>query len=105
MESMVAVGDPAGHVWESGCWVGVVPERSWELRRRDPVELISVFMYYNNLPDSEYRDPEQARRLAQQGDAAMERQNYEELTAVLYQLSALKIDREQRDSFSGTGLG
>lgn len=78
---------------------------SWELRRRDPVELISIFMYYNSLPEGDYRDPEKAQELIARGDGAVERQNYEELTAVLHQLSALRVDREQREDFSGTGLG
>ncbi len=78
---------------------------SWELRRRDPVALISSFMYYNGLQESAYRDPGKAQQLLEQGEHAIERQNYDELTAVLQQVAALEIDNEQRESFNGTGLG
>ncbi len=77
----------------------------WEVRRNDPVTLISSFYYYNNLPDEDYQDARKARVLLESADKAIERQNYKELLAVLQQVWSLVIDNEQRESFNGTGLG
>lgn len=77
----------------------------WEVRRNDPVTLISSFYYYNNLGDEHYKDPGKAREILEHADKAIERQNYKELLALLHQVWTLAKDNEQRDTFSGTGLG
>jgi molecular chaperone DnaK len=78
---------------------------SWEVRKDDPVTLISSYYYYNNLPDDRYRDPIKARHLLESADKAIERQNYKELLALLGQIWSLSFDNDQRESFNGTGLG
>jgi molecular chaperone DnaK len=77
----------------------------WEVRRNDPVTLISSFYYYNSLSDEHYREPHRARELLENADKAIERQNYQELLALLHQVWGLAIDNEQRETFNGTGLG
>jgi molecular chaperone DnaK len=77
----------------------------WEIRRNDPVTLISSYHYYNALPDESYRDPAKARDLLELGDKAIERQNYAELLALLGQIWSLALDNEERESYNGTGLG
>ncbi len=77
----------------------------WEVRKNDPVSLISSYYYYNNLGDEQYRDPQKAREYLEAADKAIERQNYKELLALLNQVWVQVIDNEQKDSFNGTGLG
>jgi len=77
----------------------------WEVRKNDPVSLISSYYYYDNLEDDQYRNPQKARELLQFADGAIERQNYKELLALLYQIWSLVLDNEQRENFHGTGLG
>jgi molecular chaperone DnaK len=77
----------------------------WEVRRNDPVTLISSYHYYNALPDESYKDAGKARDLLEAADKAIERQNYAELLALLGQIWSLALDNEERESFNGTGLG
>ena len=77
----------------------------WEVRRNDPVTLISSYHYWNSQPDEAFRDAKKARTALEGADKAIERQNYAELLALLGQVWSVAIDNEQRESFNGTGLG
>ena len=78
---------------------------TWDVRKNDPVMLISSFHYCDALPDEKFTDPKRARQYLEQSDKAIERQNYSELLAALSVVWALVIEDGKRDSFSGTGLG
>lgn len=78
---------------------------SWELNKHKPEVLINSYMYCDNLPDSSFSIPVRARDLLEKADHSIERQNYHELLAILYQIWELVIDPDEREKFSGTGLG
>ena len=78
---------------------------AWELNKHKPDRLISSFLYCDSLPDDSYTDVSKARDLLERADISIGRQNYDELRAILYQIWALIIDPDERENFSGTGLG
>lgn len=62
---------------------------SWDIQRKSPLVLTMIFLKFSAKPDDAFSNPVQARKLKAQGEKALERKNYEELTVVIYGLSAL----------------
>ncbi len=77
---------------------------SWEVRKKDPVQLIGLHHYYNMLSEDRFSDPGTARNYIDLADKAIERQNYNELLALIYKIDHLLIDQNAKDQFYGTGL-
>lgn len=77
---------------------------SWEVRRNDPASLISSYYYYCNEPQEKFTDYTAAQQYMDQGDKAIERQNYQELLVLLQRIHSLYIDDSIRQNFHGTGL-
>jgi molecular chaperone DnaK len=78
----------------------------WQLQQKDPYVVIMIFHHYADLSSNNYNNEEQAKRLIEMGEKALERKNYEELLSVCYRLHSL-LPPEKKDEFSikGTGIG
>ncbi len=77
---------------------------AWTINQNDPVFIINLFHYYQFLDD--YLDERKAKHYISLGEKALERQNYQELKSILYQLDALRPDEKRaEEKIKGTGLG
>jgi molecular chaperone DnaK len=75
----------------------------WQIRQKDPVTWIGIFHYYAGL--NNYKDERKAQDYRKIGESALQRQNYDELRAVVYGLHALLPPEERTDDpMKGTGL-
>jgi hypothetical protein len=64
-----------------------------------------IFHLIAAKPDNAFSSPSQAQKLKAQGEKALERQNYDELTAIIYGLYALLPQAGNEDvSAALTGL-
>jgi molecular chaperone DnaK len=82
---------------------------SQRLDWKRPEYVISLFYYYSNQHDR-YTDKSKAKKLIENGEKALERQNYDELRVVIVSLYHLLPEdtkgKEMRDGgFLGTGIG
>jgi molecular chaperone DnaK len=79
---------------------------TWKISQRDPMYVISLFHYYSDMQTNRYRDEVKAKKIIEMGEKALERRNYDELLAIIYQLFDL-LPPEQKDDFriKGTGIG
>lgn len=78
---------------------------SWEIQRKNPAVLAMIFHLIAAKPDNAFSSPSQAQKLKAQGEKALERQNYDELTAIIYGLYALLPQAGNEDvSAALTGL-
>lgn len=78
---------------------------SWDIQRKSPAVLAMIFHLIAAKPDSTFSSPSQAQKLKAQGEKALERQNYDELTAIIYGLHALLPQTGNEDvSAALTGL-
>lgn len=78
----------------------------WEIVRNKPSTWINNYYFYSNIPPNDYTNPQMAARFMEIGEKALERQNYEELKAAVYQLHNLMPDDKKTDQqLKGTGIG
>jgi molecular chaperone DnaK len=79
---------------------------SWKISQKDPTYIIGLFHYYADLQTLNYPDKAKAKKFIELGEKALERKNYDELLAVIYQLYEL-LPPDQKDDFKikGTGIG
>jgi molecular chaperone DnaK len=77
---------------------------AWTINQNDPSFIISLFHHFQFLDD--YLDPQKAKQYIALGEKALERQNYQELKSILYQLDSLRPDHKRaEEKIKGTGLG
>jgi molecular chaperone DnaK len=77
---------------------------AWTINQNDPSFIISLFHHYQFLDD--YMDERKAKHYISLGEKALERQNYQELKSIVYQLDALRPDaKREEERIKGTGLG
>lgn len=78
---------------------------AWEIRQHLPDTWISQYYYYAAIPTDDYTDPNNATRLKDAGERALERKNYEELKVIVNQLYRLTPDAKKPSELKGTGIG
>ncbi len=77
---------------------------AWIINQNDPQFIINLFHHYQFLDD--YLDERKAKHYINLGEKALERQNYQELKSIIYQLDALRPDEKRAEErIKGTGLG
>jgi molecular chaperone DnaK len=78
----------------------------WEIVRNKPATWINNYYFYAGIPPNDYTNPQMAARFMEIGEKALERQNYEELKAAVYQLhNLMPDDKKANDQLKGTGIG
>lgn len=77
---------------------------AWKISQKDPTRVAGLFHFYSfkSYPDEKQQE---AKRLINMGEKALERQNYDEVLAVVYALYALlPQEKKTEDRAKGTGL-
>jgi molecular chaperone DnaK len=71
---------------------------SWEIEQKNPKILAMYFHYFSSIPNDRYLNPDKAQQLKDIGEKALERQNYDELTSIIYGLLAILPSSEKQSA-------